>query len=67
MASDWVFALGGTNAGVELLYEHPNCDWKITLSNANNAARFPQSTAADFKGRGIYPLNGCDWWLSPSE
>eukprot|EP00975_Prorocentrum_lima_P018510 3896890-Prorocentrum_lima.AAC.1 len=27
-SSDWVSALGGTQAGVYLLYGHPSCDWK---------------------------------------
>eukprot|EP00975_Prorocentrum_lima_P061929 12882686-Prorocentrum_lima.AAC.1 len=51
MASDWVSAIGGTKAGVYLLYGHPGCDWQFTLSNPHNQARFPGCTAADFKGK----------------
>eukprot|EP00975_Prorocentrum_lima_P037354 7860454-Prorocentrum_lima.AAC.1 len=29
-ASGWVSALGGTKAGVYLLYGRPDCDWKFT-------------------------------------
>eukprot|EP00975_Prorocentrum_lima_P046089 9638230-Prorocentrum_lima.AAC.1 len=28
---------------------------------------FHTSAAADFKGKGIYPINGCGWWLSPAD
>eukprot|EP00975_Prorocentrum_lima_P044590 9342494-Prorocentrum_lima.AAC.1 len=42
-ASDWVSALGGTKAGVHLLYGHPTCDWQFTLQNRCNASRLGSS------------------------
>eukprot|EP00975_Prorocentrum_lima_P044215 9270062-Prorocentrum_lima.AAC.1 len=57
MASDWVSSIGGSSTGVYLLYGHPDCEWEYTLRNPFNAHRFPGCTAADFKGKGIYPLN----------
>eukprot|EP00975_Prorocentrum_lima_P026470 5564048-Prorocentrum_lima.AAC.1 len=66
-ASDWVAALMGTKAGVYLLYGHPNCDWNVTLQNPLNSQKLTTSSAARFKGTGIYPINACDWWLSAAD
>eukprot|EP00975_Prorocentrum_lima_P064890 12900211-Prorocentrum_lima.AAC.1 len=56
-ASDWVSALGGTKAGVYLLYVHPGCDWGHTLKNPLNAQRLKTDNPVHFRGKGIYPLN----------
>eukprot|EP00975_Prorocentrum_lima_P047868 10011139-Prorocentrum_lima.AAC.1 len=45
-ALDWVSAIGGTKAGVYILYGHPGCDWKLTLQNPNNVARLDTSNPA---------------------
>eukprot|EP00975_Prorocentrum_lima_P016879 3576902-Prorocentrum_lima.AAC.1 len=41
MALDWVSAVGGSKIGFFLLYEHPGCDWKLTLANPLNHASVP--------------------------
>eukprot|EP00975_Prorocentrum_lima_P020980 4416668-Prorocentrum_lima.AAC.1 len=47
-ASNWVSALGGTKAGVYLLYGHPTWDRKFTVQNRSNATRLGSSNPAHF-------------------
>eukprot|EP00975_Prorocentrum_lima_P070490 12932259-Prorocentrum_lima.AAC.1 len=58
---DGKFQMPAQKAGVYLR------DWKFILVNQLNQACFPGFMAADFKGKGIYPLNACGWWLSMPE
>eukprot|EP00975_Prorocentrum_lima_P032517 6829496-Prorocentrum_lima.AAC.1 len=38
------------------------------MQNIYNRNRFQECTAADFKDKGIYPLNKNSWWLAqPAE
>eukprot|EP00975_Prorocentrum_lima_P049432 10340806-Prorocentrum_lima.AAC.1 len=67
MASDWVSCIGGSKTGVYLLYRRPDCEWEHMLRHPFNARRFPGCIAANLAGKGIYPLNNCDWWLSVPE